>query len=120
MTLGEKLRELRKQKQKTLRDVYNDLGINYSNLAQIERGEHSCNSETLKLLAQYYNVSTDYLNGIVDNPKAIKVKVFDADGTITECQQELIDATQGFTTDDFNELNKYIDFLKMKKEDTKK
>ena len=120
MTLGEKLRELRKQKQKTLRDINNDLGISYSNLAAIERGEHNCNADTLKILAQYYGVTTDYLLGKTDNPKAIKVKVFDADGTITECQQELIDATQGFTTDDFNELNKYIDFLKMKKEDTKK
>lgn len=120
MAFGNRLRELRKQKGLTLQEVSEQLGMSKSNLSELETGEHGCTNSTLQILAQFYNVSTDYLNGIVDNPKAVKVKVFDADGTITECQQELIDATKGFTTDDFIELNKYIDFLKMKKEDTKK
>ena len=77
MDLGTRLRTLRKEKHKTLRDINDDLGISYSNLAAIERGEHNCNADTLRMLAQYYNVSTDYLLGKTDNPNARIVIVMD-------------------------------------------
>ena len=60
---GDRLRELRKEKRKTLREVNEDTGISYSGLASIERGENSCNASTLKILSEYYGVSTDYLLG---------------------------------------------------------
>ena len=118
MTLGDKLRELRNSKRKTLRDVNEDLGINYSNLAQIERGEHNCNADTLRMLAQYYGVTTDYLLGKTDNPNAQIVSVADSDGSITKIEYELLDKVKGLTIEDFIEINKYIDYLKSKK-DTK-
>ena len=58
---GDRLRELRREKGKTLREVNVDTGISYSGLASIERGENSCNTSTLKILADYYNVPIDYL-----------------------------------------------------------
>lgn len=60
---GDRLRELRREKRKTLREVNDETGISYSGLASIERGENSCNTSTLKILADYYEVSTDYLLG---------------------------------------------------------
>lgn len=60
---GDRLRELRREKGKTLREVNVDTGISYSGLASIERGENSCNTSTLKILADYYDVPTDYLLG---------------------------------------------------------
>ena len=116
MTLGEKLRDLRKEKRKTLRQVNDETGIDYSNLSQIERGEHGCNSSTLQILADYYGCTTDYLLGYTDTPKAIHIQVLDNDGTITELQHELLDLTKGFTADDFQKVNSYIEFLKSKKE----
>ena len=116
MTLGQKLRELRKQQRKTLRQVNDETGIDYSNMAKIERDEHGCNSSTLQILADYYGCTTDYLLGYTDTPKAIHIKVFDDDGSITEMQHELLDLTKGFTVDDFQKVNSYIEFLKIKKE----
>ena len=64
--IGDRLREIRKEKRKTLRDVGEDIGMSYSNLASIERGDQNCNAITLKMLADYYQVSTDYLMGNTD------------------------------------------------------
>lgn len=112
---GDRLRMLRKNNNKTLRDVENDTNIAYSGLAAIERGERSCNSTTLEILANYYGVSTDYLLGKTDEKDIQKVIVYDADGTITEMQHKLIDATKGMTTDDMYEICKYVDYIKSKK-----
>lgn len=120
MTIGEKLRELRKAKRKTLRQVYEETGIDYSNLSQIERGEHGCNSDTLKRLCDYYGTTTDYLLGYVELPKSIEVVSYNEDGTITKFQHELLDMTKGFTEDDFKKVNSYIEFIKSKKESENK
>ena len=112
--LGAILRALRKEKRKTLRQVNDETGIDYSNLAQIEREEHDCNSATLNILANYYGVTTDYLLGKTDNPNSVIIKVADADG-LTEVQHQLLDATKGLTADDLIEVNKYIEFIKSKK-----
>lgn len=122
MTLGEKLREMRKEQRKTLRQVYEDTGIDYSNLAKLERGEHGCNSSTLQILADYYGCTTDYLLGYTDNPnptKIVDIEVWEQDGTITKLQHELLDLTKGFTVDDFQIVNSYIEFLKSKKDESK-
>ena len=116
MTLGERLRELRKEKRKTLREVNDATGIDYSNLSQIERGDHGCNSSTLQILADYYQVTTDYLLGYTDNPKAIKVNVADNTGNISSIDYVLLDKVKGFTVEDMNKVFEYVDFLKAKKE----
>lgn len=114
MILGERLKELRKNKQKTLRQVNDDTGISFSNLAEIERGEHGCNAETLNILAKYYNVSADYLLGKTDNPNAIVMQVLDNDGSITEVEYTLIDKLKGLTIEDMIKVDEYVDFLKSK------
>ena len=115
MDLGTRLKQLRKEKHKTLRNINDDLGLSYSNLAAIERGEHNCNADTLKMLAQYYGVSTDYLLGKTDNPNAQIISVADVDGTLTKIEYELLDKVKGLTIEDFIEINRYIDFIKSMK-----
>lgn len=114
MTTGERLRELRKTKRKTLRDVNIDLGVSYSNLAAIERGEHGCNADTLNKLAAYYDVSIDYLLGKTNNPNATIIQVASMDGFVTNVEYELLDKIKGFTVDDMKKLDEYIEFLKSK------
>lgn len=91
---GDRLRELRKIKRKTLRDVWTDTGISWSGLAEIERGERNCNSTTLKILADYYQVSTDFLIGTTDDMSPtnnIDVAFYDQHGIITEEQRKEIE-----------------------------
>lgn len=116
LTIGERLRELRKEKRKTLRQVNDDTGIDYSNLAQIERGVHGCNADTLNILANYYNVSMDYLLGKTDNPKATIIQVADSDGSITSIEYEIMDKIKGFTNEDMQKVLEYVDFIKSKSE----
>ena len=114
LTTGERLRKLRKEKQKTLRDLNDELGISFSNLAQIERGEHGCNAETLNILSKYYNVSIDYLLCKTDNPKATIIQVADSDGSITSVEYEIIDKLKGLQAEDLEKVSEYVDFIKSK------
>lgn len=114
MEFKNRLRALRKEKGKTLQEVADSLGMSKSNLSELETGEHGCTNSTLTLLAQYYNVSTDYLLGKTDNPNARIVSVADSDGSITKIEYELLDKVKGLTIDDFIKINEYIDFLKSK------
>ena len=116
MTLGDRLRNMRKEKHKTLREVNDETGVNYANLSEIERGEHGCNSSTLQILADYYGCTTDYLLGYTENPNAIKVNVADNDGKISTIDYILLDKVKGFTVEDMNKVFEYVDFLKSKKE----
>ena len=115
MAFSNRLRQLRKERGLTLQEVAEQLGMSKSNLSELETGEHGCTNATLQILARFYNVSTDYLNGTTDNPNAQIVTVADADGTLTKIEYELLDKVKGLTIEDFIEINRYIDFIKSKK-----
>ena len=116
MTIGERLKQLRIENRKTLRQVSDDTTISNSNLSEIENNVHGCNADTLNILANYYNVSMDYLLGKTDNPKATIIQVADSDGSITSIEYELLDKVKGFTTDDMQKVFEYEDFIKSKSE----
>lgn len=58
LTLANRLKELRKQKNATQEDVYNDTGIH---VARIEQGKRDVAYTTLCRLADYFEVSLDSL-----------------------------------------------------------
>jgi transcriptional regulator with XRE-family HTH domain len=58
LTLANRLKELRKQKNVTQEDVYNDTGIH---VARIEQGKRDVAYTTLCRLADYFEVSLDSL-----------------------------------------------------------
>ncbi|KYD11045.1 hypothetical protein B4102_0105 [Heyndrickxia sporothermodurans] len=64
--LGERIRQLRKEKGMTLRDLSNELEIPFTTLGNYERGDRQPNFETFKAIAEYFEVSIDYLVGRVD------------------------------------------------------
>ena len=116
MTIGERLKQLRIENRKTLRQVSDDTTISNSNLSEIENNVHGCNADTLNILANYYNVSMDYILGKTDNPKATIIQVADSDGSITSIEYEIMDKIKGFTTDDMQKVLEYVDFIKAKSE----
>lgn len=67
--LGKRLRELRKEKKKTLNQVAKELNISLSALAMYERDERIPPTDKLHFLADYYDVSVDYLLGRTDHPQ---------------------------------------------------
>lgn len=58
-----KLLELRKQHKKTQQEIADILGIKHTSYLSYEKGINEPNIEKLTALANYYNVSIDYLVG---------------------------------------------------------
>lgn len=67
MMIKERLRELRKEKSKHQKDIAAILGISVTGYASYEQGLTNPSLETLLILADFYNVSTDYLLGKTDS-----------------------------------------------------
>lgn len=63
VTTNNRLREIRTARHLTLRDVENATGIDNSVLCAIELGKRRLNIRVAQLLAEYFNVSIDYLLG---------------------------------------------------------
>lgn len=57
LTLANRLKALRKQKNVTQEDVYNDTGIH---VARIEQGKRDISFTTLCRLAEYFSVNIEY------------------------------------------------------------
>lgn len=63
------LRVLRKQHNLTQVALQVETGIEQALLSKFENGERIPPTETLLILADYYNVSIDYILGRTDNPE---------------------------------------------------
>ena len=110
-----RLKELRLSKNLTQQELADTLHTTKANISMIEHNKRNFTASSLVIFANFFEVSTDYLLGKTDNPKLQTVTVADADGTITEIQHELIDATKGLTIEDMQEIFNYVDYLKSKK-----
>lgn len=60
-TLGEQLRTLREQAELSLRTVANEIGIDTSLLAKIERNERQATKEQIKQIALFFKVNEKQL-----------------------------------------------------------
>ena len=66
------LKKLRLQKNKTQLNVQMDTGIEQALLSKYESGKRIPPTDTLIILADYYNVSMDYIMGRTENPEINK------------------------------------------------
>ena len=71
MTLGEKIRALRKKKDLSQGDLADKVGISGNHLSRLERGHYQPSSDVLKKFANILEVSADYLlaEGSSDSPE---------------------------------------------------
>jgi len=74
MKLGDRLRLLRKKKGLTQTEFAERMGMPNQNVSNYERDFRQPDYETLKKFADYFEVSTDYLLGITENPEGAKIK----------------------------------------------
>ena len=76
MSIGEKLKELREKNGKTQLDISKFLGVTYQTIYKYEKDIAVPPADAIVKLAEYFNVSTDYLLGRtnipnIDEPVAI-------------------------------------------------
>ncbi|MDE6293342.1 MAG: helix-turn-helix domain-containing protein [Clostridiales bacterium] len=67
-----RLKELREKHNITQIKLAMDLGLNQNSISRYETGEHEADYATLIALADYFNVSIDYLLEHTNNPKLNK------------------------------------------------
>ena len=67
-----RLKELRKSKNISQLKLALDLNMNQNSISRYETGEHEADYKTLIALADYFDVSIDYLLERTNNPKVNK------------------------------------------------
>ncbi|NFS28129.1 helix-turn-helix transcriptional regulator [Clostridium botulinum] len=78
--IGDRIRYLRQCREITQKELAKTLFIKPNTLSQYENGKRNLTAEMVKKIAQYFNVSMDYLMGITEeiydnNDQFIKVMV---------------------------------------------
>ena len=61
---------LRKQHNETQKDLAELLDVGKGHISEIERGNRTTSAERIALICEHYQVSSDYLLGLVDDPQA--------------------------------------------------
>ncbi|MCI1777706.1 MULTISPECIES: helix-turn-helix transcriptional regulator [Paenibacillus] len=69
-SFNERLRELRSRKKISQQELSDRLGFNRATYARYETGNTQPDFDTLKKLADFFEVSTDYLLGRTDKPRS--------------------------------------------------
>ena len=72
MQFYQRLRDIREDADKTQAEIASLLGTRQQQYARWESGAWQMPIEHYKTLARFYNVSLDYLAGLVDTPKKLR------------------------------------------------
>ena len=72
MSVCKRLKNLREDADKSQEEIAKIIGTSQSYYAQYEAGKRSIPFERIVVLAEYYNVSLDYLAGLIDTPRKLK------------------------------------------------
>lgn len=85
--LGTRLRLSRERAQLTQIDVHKAINLNNKSLSRYENNISSPDPDTIRALAQLYNVSTDYLFGLSEQPELVgNIK----DGRLSPFESQLL------------------------------
>ncbi|MFL0507404.1 helix-turn-helix domain-containing protein [Ureibacillus sp. 179-F W5.1 NHS] len=69
VSVGAKIKYLREKSNISQKDFAKKIGVSNTVLSRYESGDRKPDYDTLQLIADYFEVSTDYLLGRTDNPK---------------------------------------------------
>ena len=72
MLLCERLAELKNSKQLMQKEIAQGAGVPLRTYQRYENGEREPSASTLSALADFFNVSIDYLVGRTDNPQVMR------------------------------------------------
>ena len=102
--LGEILRELRKDRGMTQADLAEKLSLSPLTISAYECGRSSPDDDVKIKIAQIFNVSLDYLLGLIREPLP-----YERNRTTVSCPAD-------FTDEEMASVRKYIAFLKFSKD----
>lgn len=102
---GNRLKKLRRESKMTQSDLAKLLDIAASTIGMYEQGRRNPDTKTLTILAEHFNVSVDYLLGIINirNPYGIETIAAHLDG-------------DDFTEEELADIEKFKEFVKMRRD----
>lgn len=65
---GQRLQEIRKLNHETQTDLGEIIDVNKSRISEMEHGKQTTTAEKIALICEHYQVSSDYLLGLSDDP----------------------------------------------------
>ena len=71
MNYYQRLRDIREDKDLTQKEIADFLGILQSDYSKYERGAHMMGIDKYIALARFYDISLDYLTGLIDYPERL-------------------------------------------------
>ena len=72
MNVYQRLRALREDADKNQEEIAKIIGTSQSYYAQYENGKRAIPFERVMILAEYYNISLDYIACFTDTPRKLK------------------------------------------------
>lgn len=110
MTIGERIAHLRERRGMSQSQLAKELKIGTSTLGMWETGKRGLKDDTIKMIAEFFNVSADYLLGNTDN----KQPIFPSDKAGLTDKQQTIAAhvDDDVSEDEMKEILNFIDYVK--------
>lgn len=109
MSFGQRLKDLRIEKNVTQQQVGDFLGVGRATIAGYETKDKHPDFDKLNLLAQFFNVTTDYLIGVPNSFKTLDDKDITIATHRTDSYKKDLDTKEYFTTSDGQKVNLYED-----------
>ncbi|AKL96307.1 transcriptional regulator [Clostridium aceticum] len=109
MNFSHRLKQLRKEKKITQEDLANQLNKTRSTVAGYETERKEPDYDTLKKIAEFFDVSTDYLLGHSDIPH-----LYSAKDCITETKARYGLEDKDLPDEAIKQIEDYIEFIKQK------
>lgn len=72
MNVYQRIKDLREDADKSQAEIAEIIGTSQSYYAQYENGKRQIPFDIVVVLAEYYNVSLDYIAGLIDTPRKLK------------------------------------------------
>jgi len=119
--LGERLKKLRKEKRITQEELGKKVNVTKVSISGYENGNRNPDTETLQKLADFFDVTTDYLLGRTDKPNSVnkdedEFQKFINDPELERWHRELPQNDE----EDLRRLRKMWDLMQESKKNKKK
>lgn len=108
--LNDRLKYLRIEKGKTQKEMAKDLGTTDVTIGRYEAGTREPKTDVLNALADYFDVSTDYLLGRTDERKPQKERFQNVDSI----SAHRIGKIEKLSDEALDQLDDYIKYLELK------
>ena len=107
-TLAERIKNLIEENGVTQKELANKINVTEATLSRNLNGIHEPKAEIINKIAEYFNVSSDYLLGLIDdrhqsssNTSDVNLAFYNQHGIVTDEQKKEVEA--------------FIEFIKSKK-----